>query len=312
MILIAGDFHDSGTMTAWTMLREGRSALEALEPAVRLVEANPEELTVGQGGYPNAIGEVELDAGVMDGRTRASGAVGALKGFAHPVSVAYQVMTRLPHVLLVGEGAVRFAAEIGAERAELLTDAMRAKWHEWRKQFDVDPDKNLVEAVYSGADPKRSGGTTVYLAQDVNGDIAAVTSTSGWAWKYPGRLGDTPIAGAGFYADNRYGAAACTGMGEIAIRSSLARMTVAYMQTGRSVAEAVQEAVADIGYHDDQSSGITVYAIDAQGGHFVGHVYGLQGGTIVVPYYYLGADGDAHTSRRNSTDLSAYVRKLER
>ncbi|MBK8137082.1 MAG: isoaspartyl peptidase/L-asparaginase [Chloroflexi bacterium] len=104
MILVAGDFHDSGTMTAWNLLREGKSALEALEPAVRLVEANPEELTVGQGGYPNALGEVELDAGVMDGRTRASGAVGALKEFAHPVSVAYQVMTRLPHVLLVGEG----------------------------------------------------------------------------------------------------------------------------------------------------------------------------------------------------------------
>lgn len=308
MILVAGDFHDSGTMTAWNLLREGKSALEALEPAVRLVEANPEELTVGQGGYPNALGEVELDAGVMDGRTRASGAVGALKGFAHPVSVAYQVMTRLPHVLLVGEGAGRFAAEIGAERAELLTDGMREKWHEWRKQFGFDPKQNLTDAVYSGADPKRSGGTTVYLAQDANGDIAAVTSTSGWAWKYPGRLGDTPVVGAGFYADNRYGAAACTGMGEIAIRSSLARMTVAYMQMGRTVAEAVREALADIGYHRDQVSGITLYAIDARGGHFVGHVYGKQGATIVVPYYYAATDGDVSTTKRDSSDLGEAVR----
>lgn len=308
MILVAGDFLNSGTMAAWKLLREGKSALEAIEPAIRLVESNVQENTVGRGGYPNALGEVELDAGVMDGRTRASGAVGALKGFAHPVSVAYEVMRRLPHVLITGEGAARFATEIGAERTDNLTDEMRQNWEEWRAKFDFDPEKNLVDAVYSGADPKRSGGTTVYLAQDANGDIAAVTSTSGWAWKYPGRLGDSPVAGAGFYADNRYGAAACTGMGEIAIRSSLARMCVAYMQMGRSVAEAVQEAIADIGYHRDQNSGITVYAIDAFGGHFVGHVYGPQNGTIVVPHYFYASGDDAETVRRDSADLGAYVR----
>ena len=127
--------------------------------------------------------------------------------------------------------------------------------------------------VFGGRDPQRSGGTTVYIAQDANGDIAAATSTSGWSWKYPGRLGDTPIAGAGFYADNRYGAAACTGQGEIAIRSGLARMTVALMQFGRTVEEAVREALADIRYHGDQTIGITVYAIDSAGGHFVGCTY---------------------------------------
>ncbi len=303
MILVAGDLKNSGTAIAWRHLQAGKSALAALEPAVWAVEDNVEDTSVGYGGYPNALGIVELDAGVMDGRTRASGAVGALQGFRHPVSVAYAVKDRLPHVLLVGAGAAHFAAEIGAERRDLLTDEMRENWNKWCRQWDFDParpDSKLMDAVFGGKDPQRSGGTTVYLAQDRQGDIAAVTSTSGWAWKYPGRLGDTPIAGAGFYADNRYGAAACTGMGEIAIRSSLARMTVTLMALGRSVTEAVQEALADISYHRDQSVGITVYAIDPRGNHYVGFIYDAD---HPRPYYYAAIDGDAVPTQRPANDL---------
>lgn len=303
MILLCGDLKNSGSNIAWGLLRDRKTALEAIEQGIKAVEVNVEDESVGRGGYPNALGEMELDAGVMDGRTRASGAVGALKGFLHPVSVAYAVMRELPHVLLVGEGAAKFSREIDAERADLLTDEMRQNWETWRRQFVLDPasdGQSLIEAVYRGRDPQRSGGTTVYLAQDHNGDIAVATSTSGWAWKYPGRLGDTPIAGAGFYADNRYGAAACTGMGEIAIRSGLARMTVAYMQMGRSVEEAVSEALADIRYHPDQNIGITVYAIDAHGRGFAGYVYGSDHS---VPHYYVAVDGDATTTRKAATDL---------
>ena len=303
MILLCGDLMDSGTNIAWALLREGKSALDAIEHSIRAVESNIADESVGLGGYPNALGVMELDAGVMDGRTRAAGAVGALQGFLHPVSVAYAVMRDLPHVLLVGEGAAKFSREISAERAELLTDEMRQNWEAWRRQFGFDPgagEQSLVEAVYRGRDPQRSGGTTVYLAQDRAGDIAVATSTSGWAWKYPGRLGDTPIAGAGFYADNRYGAAACTGMGEIAIRSGLARMTVAYMQMGRSVEEAVREALADIKYHPDQNIGITVYAIDAHGHGFAGYTYGSDHPT---PHYYVASDGDETTARRAATNL---------
>jgi L-asparaginase / beta-aspartyl-peptidase len=289
VILLCGDWKNIGTQIAWSMLLEGKTALEAIEQGIRAVEANAEDESVGLGGYPNALGVMELDAGVMDGRTRASGAVGALQGYLHPISVAYAVMRELPHVLLVGEGAARFSREINAESADLLTDEMREKWEAWRREFSFDPDQSLIDAVYRGRDPQRSGGTTIYLAQDRYGDIAAATSTSGWAWKYPGRLGDSPVAGAGFYADNRYGAAACTGMGEISIRSGLARMTVAYMQMGRSVSEAVQEAVADIRYHPDQNIGITVYAIDARGNSFVGYVYGNDHPT---PHYYIAGDGD--------------------
>lgn len=300
MILVAGDMKNSGTAITWNLLRAGKPALEALEPGIRAVETNVDDDSVGLGGYPNATGEVELDAGVMDGRTRASGAIGALKGYLHPVSIAYAVMNRLPHVLLVGDGAARFAAEIDADRGALLTDAMREKWAEWRSQFS--DDESLMNAVFHGQDPQRSGGTTVYLAQDQAGDIAAATSTSGWAWKYPGRLGDTPIAGAGFYADNRYGAAACTGKGEIAIRSGLARVTVAFMQMGRTVEEAVREAMSDIRYHRDQSIGITLYAIDARGNYYVGYVYDKD---HPVPHYHVAVDGDERPATKPANDLGS-------
>lgn len=273
MILVAGDLKDSGTARAWEMLRAGASALDAIEKGVRAVEANVGDHSVGLGGYPNALGVVELDAGVMDGRTRASGAVGGLRGFAHPISVAYMVMCRLPHVLLIGEGAARFADEIGAERADLLIAETRAAWETWCSEQGLDPARvdsaALIEAVWGGQDPQRSGGTTVYLAQDAAGNIAAATSTSGWAWKYPGRLGDTPVAGAGFYADNRYGAAACTGRGELAIRTGLARTTVLYMKLGMPVVQAVQNAMLEVQELPDLDSGITLYAIDATGGHDV-------------------------------------------
>ncbi|GAB4515429.1 MAG: N(4)-(beta-N-acetylglucosaminyl)-L-asparaginase [Anaerolineae bacterium] len=302
MILVAGDFENSGTNITWEMLKAGHSALEAIEQGIRAVELNTEDWSVGVGGYPNALGRVEVDAGVMDGRNRASGAVGGLYDYLHPVSIAYAVMRRLPHVLLVGEGAMRFAQEINAERGVLLTEAMQEKWQAWCAENNFHPEagENLIEAVFQGADPQRSGGTTVYLAQDANGDIAAATSTSGWAWKYPGRLGDSPVAGAGFYADNRYGAAACTGMGEISIRTGLARFVVALMQMGRTVEEAVTEAMADIATLQDQTTRITIYAIDNQGGHFVGYHYpeGRE-----PSHYYLAVDGDTATTRQEGRSL---------
>lgn len=272
MILVAADGENSGVTLAWEALRAGMSALDAVEQGVRAVESNPDDHTVGLGGYPNALGEPELDAAVMDGRTRASGAVGGLRGFAHPVSVARAVMARLPHVLLVGEGAARFAAEIGAERADLLTPYAQAEWERWSSQQGLsgaDADSaRLLEAVWASVDPERAGGTTIYLAQDGAGDIAAATSTSGWAWKYPGRLGDSPVVGAGLYADNRYGAAACTGRGELSIRTGLARTTVLYMKMGMSVEEAARAALDEVTTLPDWTSGgLTLYAIDAAGGH---------------------------------------------
>jgi len=305
MILLAQDFKNSGTAIAWQLLRTKASALDAIEQGIRAVESNPDDVSVGRGGYPNAAGVVELDAGVMDGHTRASGAVGGLRGFAHPVSIAYAVMRRLPHVLLVGDGAARFAAEIGAERGDLLTDKIRQSWLRWKQECgldDITPDTPLIDPVNLGKDPWHSGGTTVYLAQDYQGNIAAATSTSGWAWKYPGRLGDSPIAGAGFYADNRYGAAACTGMGELSIRTGLARMTVHFLKMGLSVSEAVQTAlvdVADLPSELPQSRGeITLCAINARGEHYVG---ALRVHPDPVGYY-VAADVDDQPVYRQAVD----------
>jgi L-asparaginase len=142
-------------------------------------------------------------------------------------------------------------------------------------------------------DPQHRGGTTVYLAQDEHGDIAVATSTSGWAWKYPGRLGDTPIAGAGYYADNRYGAAACMGKGELAIRTSLARTTVTLMQMGRSVREAVQEALTDVLTLPDASDGeLQLHAIDTRSDYDVAFI-GPQNAKNWHAYYVARGDDPA-------------------
>jgi L-asparaginase len=304
MLFVAGDYQNSGTAITWQHLRAGQPALAAMEQGIRAVESNEIDWSVGKGGYPNALGEVELDAGVMDGRTRTSGAVGGLRGFAHPVSVAYAVMQRLPHVLLVGEGAAQFADEIGAERDELLTDVMRKHFAQWRQDFgQADGSSDLINAVKRSADPQRKDETTVYLVQDGNGDIAVATSTSGWAWKYPGRLGDTPVAGAGFYADNRYGAAACTGKGELAIRTGLARLTVTLMQMGRSVQEATREALLDVlRLPDVGEAELQLHAIDAHGGHDVSFI-GAESGSD-WHFYYVAKDQDELPVRRDARRIA--------
>jgi L-asparaginase len=288
MLLLAGDYQNSGTAIAWDALRAGASGLEAMRLGIRAVEANVEDWSVGRGGYPNALGEVELDAGVMEGRTRRSGAVGGLRGFLHPIDVAYAVMERLPHVLLIGEGAARFADEIAAERGDLLTHHMRGEYAAWRDKYGGQP---LVEAVKASADPQRRDETTVYLSQDARGEVAVATSTSGWAWKYPGRLGDTPVAGAGFYADNRYGAAACMGKGELAIRTSLARMTVLLMALGRSAEDAAHEALRDVLLLPDVGANeLQLHVIDAYGEGHVAFIGPERAGDW--HYAYLATDGD--------------------
>jgi L-asparaginase / beta-aspartyl-peptidase len=303
MNFVACDYQNSGTAITWSRLRQGWSALAAIEQGIHAVEANEADWSVGKGSYPNALGEVELDAGVMDGRNRASGAVGALRGFLHPVSVAYAVMERLPHVLLVGEGAARFADDIGAARAVLLTDLMRQNFDQWQHDFGVNGVSSLIEAVKRSADPQRKDETTVYLAQDSNGNIAVATSTSGWAWKYPGRLGDTPVAGAGFYADNRYGAAACTGKGELAIRTGLARTTVLLMAMGRSVGEATREALLDVlSLPDVGEAELQLHAIDAHGRHDVVFIGGENFGDW--HFYFVAQDSDDAPQRRPARQVT--------
>jgi beta-aspartyl-peptidase (threonine type) len=229
------------------ILRAGGTALDAVEAVTRLVEDNPDDHTVGYGGWPNLLGEVELDASIMDGDTRRAGAVGALRGYREAITVARAVMERLPHVMVVGDGAAALAAEIGLERADLLTPEARRLWQDGLDGKDVGELAGHMLAVARRAtDPERAAGTVDVLARDEPGSIASAVSTSGWAWKYPGRLGDTPVIGAGNYADSRHGAAACTGWGELAIRAGTARSVVAALAAGDDPEAAGAAAMADV------------------------------------------------------------------
>ena len=273
MIIIASSNGAVGIEAAAKALKSGGSAMDAVETGIRLVEANPADHSVGYNGYPNIIGELELDASIMDGRTLNSGAVAIMRGFPYAISVARQVLERnLPHVMLAGEGAERFAREIAAERWEtMLSDEIRTVW---RKRLNdngietLDVDTPLLESVAMATDPERVAGTVNFIAIDKQGDICSGVSTSGWAWKYPGRIGDSPIIGAGNYADNRFGACACTGMGEMAIRACTAYSAVSYLKAGLSVEEASRKAMTDLrDLGGDYIGGMNLIALDKDGNH---------------------------------------------
>ena len=253
MIVISSTNGIVGITESMRVLKAGGSAIDAVEAGIRLVEANPDDHSVGYSGYPNILGQVELDASIMEGRTLESGAVGAIQGYKYPISVARKVMEKLPHVFLVGRGAERFAAEMGFEPAELLTPEARQVW-EGRLRADMPEEifNHLAEQpdlwrwVEIATDPERTRGTVNFIARDAQGNMCGGVSTSGWAWKYPGRLGDSPLIGAGLYVDNRYGGAACTGMGEMAIRASTAHSIVFYLKQGLSLANAGRQAMEDL------------------------------------------------------------------
>jgi beta-aspartyl-peptidase (threonine type) len=234
------------------VLRQGGSAIDAVVAGIKPVESNPNDHSVGYSGLPNLLGEVELDASLMDGQTLAAGCVGALHGIEHPIEVARKVMEELPHVLIVGAGADRFASEMGFPQRDLLTPEAKAIWEKGlRRDTDLTPgealfNETMARIAQRAADPERPTGTVNFIAQDRDGNIACGVSTSGWSWKYPGRLGDSPIIAAGNYADNRYGAAACTGHGEMAIRSATAHSVVLYMKMGMSLDDALREAMNDL------------------------------------------------------------------
>lgn len=275
MIVVASANGLIGIEESMQILKAGGSAIDAVEAGIRLVEANPADHTVGYSGYPNILGQVELDAAIMNGQDLSAGAVGAMKGYTHAISVARKVMDTLPHVFLVGSGAERFAAEMGFETSNLLTNEARQVWEEHLRadmspaEFEQLPNlPDLWRRVELATDPERAKGTVNFIAQDANGNICAGVSTSGWAWKYPGRLGDSPVIGAGLYADNRYGAAACTGMGEMALRAGTARSLVFYLKQGLSVEEAGRQAMEDLNDLGGRYLSVMNFVIlDSQGQH---------------------------------------------
>lgn len=244
-----------GLPAAISALRSGRSAIDAAVAAVKCVEDNRDDHGVGTGGIPNVLGEVELDASVMDGRTLAAGAVAAVKGYRHPIEIARRIMETTPHVMLAGEGAELFAEQYGFERAELLTPEAEAIWRErilggapTGSSLYADSYQMYMAVVHDWVKllHDRILGTTNVIVRDAAGDIVSAVSTSGWGFKWPGRVGDSPIIGAGNYADNRFGAAACTGRGELAMRAATAYSIVRSMRDGAALDVALRRAMLDL------------------------------------------------------------------
>jgi isoaspartyl peptidase/L-asparaginase-like protein (Ntn-hydrolase superfamily) len=215
------------------VLASGGSALDAVERGVNAVELDPSVTSVGYGGMPNASGEVELDAMIMDGRTLEAGAVAALKRIATPISVARRVMERSRHAFLAGEGALAFARAQGFEERDLLTAAARDRFAAWRRQAQ----QAALEQVGTEHD------TVGLVALDASGSLAAGCSTSGLRFKAPGRVGDSPLIGAGAYCDDEVGAAAATGDGDVMMRFALSYAVVERMRGGLEPRAACEAAL---------------------------------------------------------------------
>ncbi len=248
-----------GIEVAYEMLAKGADPLDAIVAGVQVVELDPRDQSVGLGGLPNEEGVVQLDASCMHGPTKRAGAVGALEDIATPAAVAKAVMEYTDHIMLAGAGAKRFALEMGFQEQNLLTEESRLMWHRWKSRLNPndnwldlpapprppsrpprdDEDFRHVHVYYDSAGIAHTYGTINMNAVTASGDIASVTTTSGLSWKIPGRVGDSPIIGAGQYCDNEVGAAGSTGRGEANIKVCGAFLAVELMRQGMSPEQAL-------------------------------------------------------------------------
>ena len=283
------------TAKAMELIRQGVDTLDAVIAGVNIIEDDPADQSVGYGGLPNEDGEVELDASVMHGPSRRAGAVAALRSIKNPSKVAKLVMERTDHLLLVGEGALRFALAHGFKREELLTEQSRRVWLRWKETMsdrdawgpglaaprprssqrvqsnrpDEEERKWLAWADWIIAHPPT--GTVTCLAVNERGDISGTTTTSGLAFKMAGRVGDSPLIGCGLFVDNDVGAAGATGRGEECIKINGAHTIVELMRRGMSPTDACLEALRRIAHNYDNDRSIlrrvqmTFYALNKTG-----------------------------------------------
>lgn len=219
---------------AWQVLNNSGRALDAVEQGVRVPEADPNVRTVGYGGYPDSEGNVTLDACIMDENMNC-GSVAYLQGIKHPISVARKVMEETPHVMLVGQGAQDFALQQGFDIQDLLTPQAKKDWQDWRASGQGKKQINI-----------ENHDTIGMLALDSQGNLSGACTTSGAAYKLPGRVGDSPIIGAGLYVDNEVGGATATGMGELMMKTVGCHLVVELMRQGASPQEACKKAVERI------------------------------------------------------------------
>lgn len=252
---------------ALKVLQEGGSGLDAIEQGIRVTEADEGNSSVGLGGIPNADGVVQLDACIMSGPGHRAGSVAAISGFRHPISIARRVMETTRHVLLVGEGAEKFAAENGFERGPTVSPGKDRAWKKWRNE---QPARVKSPAASTGGGPaaKPQNHDTiamVLLASD--GTLYGGCSTSGLAYKLAGRVGDSPILGSGLYVDNEFGAAGATGVGENVMRYCGSFLVVEYLRQGLHPQEACVETIRRIARKDSKGFDLSInfIAVDKQG-----------------------------------------------
>jgi isoaspartyl peptidase/L-asparaginase-like protein (Ntn-hydrolase superfamily) len=222
-------------------LLSGRTALDAIEVAANVTESDPSVNSVGYGGLPNAHGIVELDAAIMDGLTHAAGSVAGLQRFRNPISIARRIMERTPHVMLVGDNARQFAIREGFPEEETLTESSRIAYESWKRKRS---GAEVAHFTHGDTSPTPEDHDTIGLcALDSTGNLAVGCTTSGMAWKIPGRVGDSPIIGSGLYVDNAIGAVAATGHGDEMMKACLSYRAVLLMEQGLDPTDACAEAI---------------------------------------------------------------------
>jgi N4-(beta-N-acetylglucosaminyl)-L-asparaginase len=287
----------AGMRVAWPLLQAGSDPLDAAIETVKVVEADPDDTSVGLGGLPNEDGVVQLDAAVMHGPTHNAGAVAALENILHPCEVARAVMERTDHVLLVGKGAYDYARALGHPHVELLTERARAIWLAWKEGLSTQddrlapPEKDVKhggltreerEGLAASMVPTRfeRHGTVHCSVLSTRGEVACTTTTSGLAFKIPGRVGDSPIVGAGLYCDQDAGSAGSTGRGEASILSCASFLIVEELRRGRNALDAGMEIIRRIVKQVDRQAKWQPALLGADGKP----AFGLN-------FYVLGLDG---------------------
>ncbi len=252
IVISTWDFGKEANTASWEILSKGGSSLDAVEAGIKIPEADEKNQTVGYGGLPDRDGHVTLDACIMDQDSNC-GSVMGLEHIKHPISVARRVMEKTPHVILVGEGALQFALKEGFPKENLLTKKSEMDWKEWLKTSKYEPRMNIENELIkkdNGYIPmpggKENHDTIGLLAMDAKGNISGGCSTSGMAYKMRGRVGDSPVIGAGLYVDNEIGAATSTGVGEEVIRCVGSHLVVELMRQGLSPEAACRKAVERI------------------------------------------------------------------
>jgi N4-(beta-N-acetylglucosaminyl)-L-asparaginase len=265
VVVSTWDFGEKANAEALRIMLSKGSLLDAVEQGINIIEADPENSSVGIGGFPDRDGFVTLDACIMDSQGRA-GSVTFLQEIVHPISVARLVMETTPHVMLSGSGALQFAVEKGFKRENLLTEKSKLAWEEWKIKSNYKPVINI-----------ENHDTIGLLAMDENGDIAGGCSTSGLAYKIHGRVGDSPIIGAGLYVDNEIGAAVATGLGEMVMKTLGSFLVVELMRNGKSPQQACEIAIERIvrKNKDYKEFQVGIIALDKSGNH---GAYAIQKG----------------------------------